>query len=76
MSKAEFDSTTLTKDDFTSLLQLAGSLGAFHRALKMGLEIHDEYMSQIGNCASQDYARLNNFPILCRELGVELETES
>ena len=43
------------------------------KALQMGLEIHDEYMSQIGTCVSQDYARLNEFPMLCAELGVTLE---
>ena len=41
-------------------------------ALRMGLLIWDEYMSQIKNCVSQDYARLNKFPILCNELGIRL----
>ncbi len=41
--------------------------------LKMGLEIHDEYMSQIANCCSQDYARLSNFPIRCREFGLQVD---
>lgn len=42
------------------------------RALRMGLEICDEYLSQIARCVSQDYARLNEFPLLCAKLGVEL----
>lgn len=42
------------------------------RALLMGLQIWDEYMSQIAHCVSQDYARLNEFPMLCAKLGVEL----
>lgn len=42
------------------------------RALLMGLQIWDEYLSQIGRCVSQDYARLNEFPLLCTKLGVEL----
>ena len=43
------------------------------KALRMGLEIWDEYLSQIAHCVSQDYGRLNEFPIRCRALGIELE---
>ena len=42
-------------------------------ALKMGLEIWDEYMSQIATCVSQDYGRLNDFPIICRNIGIEIK---
>ena len=42
-------------------------------ALRMGLEIHDEYLSQIATCVSQDYGRLNDFPLKCKELGVTLD---
>lgn len=44
----------------------------YQAALKTALEIHDEYMGQIGHCVSQDYARLNEFPLQCRGLGVTL----
>lgn len=45
------------------------------KTLRMGLEIHDEYMTQIGKCVSQDYARLNEFPIECAKLGVKLDAD-
>ena len=48
----------------------------YQAALKTALQIHDEFLSQIGRCTSQDYARLNEFPITCRELGVTLEPRS
>lgn len=53
--------------------ELIDKVGDVMTALTMGLEIWDEYMSQIGNCCSQDYGRLNNFPNLCRELGIEIK---
>lgn len=43
---------------------------ALKAQLKTGLEIFDEYMAQIGICVSQDYAKLNQFPIDCAALGV------
>lgn len=43
------------------------------KLLIMGLQIHDEYMRQIANCVSQDYGRLNDFPIRCREQGIALD---
>jgi len=46
------------------------------RLLKMGLEIWDEYLSQIGTCVSQDYGRLNEFPIECKKHGVTLDADS
>jgi len=45
---------------------------ALKETLKLGLEIHDEYLSQIGKCVSQDYGRLNEFPVRCREHGLEV----
>lgn len=51
-------------------------VAALRDALKMGLEIWDEYLSQIGTCVSQDYGRLNDFPIICKNLGVELDAKS
>lgn len=44
-------------------------------ALRMGLEIHHEYMRQIGRCVSQDYGRLNEFPRRCAEVGVTFSSE-
>lgn len=41
--------------------------------LKTGLEIHDEYLSQIATCVSQDYGRLNQFPIDCARIGIKLD---
>ncbi len=43
------------------------------KLLIIGLEIHDEYLSQIATCVSQDYGRLNEFPIRCREKGIALD---
>jgi len=43
------------------------------RLLLIALEIHNEYLSQIGKCTSQDYARLNLFPIDCAKLGIKLK---
>lgn len=45
------------------------------RLLKVGLEIWDEYLSQIGQCVSQDYGRLNEFPIDCAKLGIKLDAD-
>ncbi len=42
-------------------------------ALKMALEIWDEYMSQIATCVSQDYGRLNEFPMVCSNLGLTIK---
>ena len=43
------------------------------KLLRMGLQIHDEYLSQIATCVSQDYGRLNDFPLQCREKGIALD---
>ena len=43
------------------------------KLLIMGLQIHDEYLSQIATCVSQDYGRLNDFPIRCRDQGIALD---
>ncbi len=43
------------------------------KLLVMGLEIHDEYLSQIATCVSQDYGRLNEFPLRCRDKGIALD---
>lgn len=51
----------------------ADAMEEMFRLLLMGLEIHDEYLSQIGKCSSQNYARLNNFPVKCAKLGIRLE---
>lgn len=42
------------------------------RLVRVGLEIWDEYMSQIGTCVSQDYGRLNQFPMDAKAAGIEL----
>lgn len=43
------------------------------KLLVMGLQIHDEYLSQIATCVSQDYGRLNEFPLQCRAKGIALD---
>ena len=55
-----------------SAREMRAELNASRHALRMGLEIWDEYMSQIGTCVSQDYGRLNKFPMACERLGVSL----
>lgn len=45
--------------------------GTYQHALFVAQQIWDEYMSQIGGCVSQDYARLVSFPSLCAKLGVK-----
>jgi hypothetical protein len=52
--------------------EMRAELNDSRRALRMGLEIWDEYMSQIATCVSQDYGRLNEFPMACERLGVSL----
>ena len=52
--------------------ELRAELATARKTLRMGLEIWDEYMSQIGHCVSQDYGRLNEFPMACERLGVSL----
>jgi hypothetical protein len=52
--------------------EMRAELNDSRRALRMGLEIWDEYMSQIAHCVSQDYGRLNEFPMACERLGVSL----
>lgn len=52
---------------------LAGDVRVARATLMMGLEIWDEYLSQIGRCVSQDYGRLNVFPMYCEKLGVKLD---
>lgn len=42
------------------------------RLVLVGLEIHDEYLSQIATCVSQDYGRLNQFPMDAKAAGIEL----
>jgi hypothetical protein len=49
--------------------------GTYQHALFTALQIWDEYMSQIGQCCSQDYERLASFPTICARLGVELPRE-
>lgn len=53
----------------------AEALDAFNQLMhdtdevvRAALEIHAEYLSQIKNMVSQDYARLNTFPALCAEV--------
>jgi len=53
--------------------ELIDTVGTIIATLKMGLEIHDEYLSQIANCVSQDYARLNDFAVQCRHLGIQIK---
>lgn len=48
--------------------------GTYQHALFVALQIWDEYMSQISHCTSQDYARLADFPGMCKTHGVELPT--
>ena len=43
------------------------------KLLLMGLEIHDEYLSQIATCVSQNYGRLNEFPLQCKAKGITLD---
>lgn len=57
----------------TTQIAQSFEITALRDALKLGLEIHNEYLSHIGHCASQDYARLNEFPIICANLGVTLQ---
>ncbi len=52
--------------------EMRAELHDSRRALRMGLEIWDEYMSQIAHCVSQDYGRLNEFPMACERLGISL----
>ncbi|MCK5494832.1 MAG: hypothetical protein KAI41_08850 [Hyphomicrobiaceae bacterium] len=44
------------------------------RLVLVGLEIWEEYLSQIGHCVSQDYGRLNQFPLDAKAAGIELPT--
>lgn len=61
------------KLDKMSDRELRGELAEARRLLKVGLEIWDEYLSQIGTCVSQDYGRLNQFPIDCAKIGIKLD---
>lgn len=53
--------------------ELQAEILELRKLLRMGLEIHHEYMSQIATCVSQDYARLNEFPIQCRGWGIAID---
>ena len=50
-------------------------IAELRRLVRVGLEIWDEYMSQIGTCVSQDYGRLNQFPIDAAAQGIKLDDE-
>ena len=67
--------TSRDLDEFT-VNEWVALVKQYQAALKTALQIHDEYLSQIGHCTSQDYARLNEFPMTCRDLGVTLENRS
>ncbi len=45
-------------------------LGVTRDALKMGLEVVEDFMPNIGQCALQDYGRLNDFYMVCSNLGI------
>ena len=53
--------------------QLSAENLGLRKLLRMGLEIHAEYLGQIATCVSQDYGRLNEFPIQCREWGIAID---
>ena len=71
-----FSNALMCHADRGNLLEDCDTLQAeileLKKLLLMGLKIHDEYLSQIGTCVSQDYGRLNKFPIQCREKGITL----
>ena len=72
-----FSNALMCHSDRGNLLEdcdaFAAEILELRKLLLMGLKIHDEYLSQIANCVSQDYGRLNEFPIRCREKGITLD---
>ena len=65
--------TYLTKTKYAVTRDLHDTIKTLSGLVRDGLTIHDELMKNIATCAVQDYALLNQFPIDCREAGIELD---
>ncbi len=62
---ADWESEEITRGLTVALDAFNQLMHDTDEVVRAGLEIHAEYLSQIKNMVSQDYARLNTFPALC-----------
>lgn len=54
------------KYEYEQIEKLEDSNAELLEALQMGLRVYEDFMPNIGRCAVQNYAELNEFPMLAR----------
>lgn len=62
------DADEAAKIFFTTVVKLNNQhFDDLFTLLKMGVEVVDDFLPNIGQCALQDYGRLNNFMVMARK---------